>query len=171
MCIMGRTSVHLLALILLATLAGCGGRPPAELSGLWSSGPAACAAGVGVLFEQDGIDAIFEGQRETLFDRPRYERLGAGEAFRVRIEYDLPHAPGTSRRVGARGVMILERGETGALQPLMHNLEDGRTGAARLRLSDDAAMRSLALKPCAATHPWASDLRGRDVEGPRPRVV
>ncbi len=158
---MARAPVHLLALILLAVLGGCGGKPPAELSGLWSAGPAACAAGVGVRFGADGIDAVFEGQRETLFERPRYRREGVGERFKVRIEYDLPRAPGQGRRVGAHGVLVLERGEGGALRPSMHNLVDGRTGAARMRLNGDRAMEALALKPCGS-HPWASGLRGRE---------
>lgn len=134
--------------------------PPAELSGLWSAGPAACAAGVGVHFGPKAIEVVYDGQSETLFERPRYRREGGGDTLRIRIVYDLPHPPGGARVLGARGVLVLARQADGGIAPEAHNLIDGRTGAARLRISDDPAVALLTLAPCGA-HPWREDLRGR----------
>ncbi len=152
----------LFALVCLAlAMTGCGGRrAPIELMGLWSAGQAACAAGVGVRFGANAIAAVYDSQQETLFDRPRYEVEGAGDAFRVRIVYDLPHRPGGARAVGAHGVLVLARDGDGGLQPMAHNLIDARTGSARLRISDDPAMSAMDLEPCGP-HPWREELRGR----------
>jgi hypothetical protein len=152
----------LLAVVCLAlAMTGCGGRrAPVELTGLWSAGQAACAAGVGVRFETDAIAAVYDSQRETLFDHPRYQVEGAGEAFRVRIVYQLPHRPGGARAVGAHGVLVLARGPEGTLEPRAHNLVDARTGATRLRINEDPAMSAMTLEPCGA-HPWREELRGR----------
>lgn len=161
---MPRVPTALLAMLgLCASATGCAGgaAPPSELVGLWSSGPAACAAGVGVRFEPNAIAAVYEEQREVLFEQPHYAVEGRGDQFRVRIEYRLPSTPGGVRVAGAYGVIVLERGEAGALQPASHNMIDRRTGSARLRIEDDPAMRALALAPCGA-HPWREDLRGRD---------
>jgi hypothetical protein len=148
-------------LLLVVAATGCAGsRPPSELAGLWSAGPAACAAGIGVRFENDAIDAVYERQREVLFEHPTYLVESAGEAFRVRIRYELPRRPGGVRVAGAYGVLVLERGEEGALRPASHNMVDGRTGSARLRIVGDPAFTVLALTPCGA-HPWREDLRGR----------
>jgi hypothetical protein len=156
---MGR--VRTAALSLSLALTGCAGaRPPPELWGLWSTGAAACDAGVGVRFEGDAIAAAYGSERETLFDSPRYHVERPGEAFRVRIEYKLPHRPGGARATGAYGVLVLERGEAGLLTPASHNLIDRRTGSARLRIVDDPAMRTLTLAPCGR-HPWREELRGR----------
>jgi hypothetical protein len=78
----------ILALASLAFAAGCsaGAAPPAELGGLWSAGPAACDAGVGVRFEADAIVISYQNQDETLFLQPRYSVHESAEAFRVRIE-------------------------------------------------------------------------------------
>lgn len=141
--------------------AGCGGsEPPPELSGLWSSGPAACSARVGVRFGADAIVVSYDRQEETLFARPRYQPMrGDDDVFRVRIEYDLPKLAGGAGASGARGVMVLARSETGGIAPVLHNLVDVRTGAARLRISDDPAVNALTLQPCGPS-PWREDLRG-----------
>ncbi len=148
--------------VLGATLAaaGCGGSaPPAELSGLWSAGPAACTAGVGVRFGPNAIEAVYQSQAETLFERPRYSIVG-GDGFRVRIVYDLPHLAGGARSVGAQGVLVLARQTDGGIAAEAHNLVDGRTGAARLRVLNDPAMALLTLEPCGR-QPAREELRGR----------
>lgn len=155
---MARSAVALFGLL----LAGCAGAsPPEELNGLWSSGPAACAAGVGVRFGADAIEAVYQNERETLFLKPQYEIQERNEdAFRVRIVYALPRVPGATRLAGAHGVLILARSDDGGIAPLGHTLFDGLTGAARVRLSDDPTGALLTLEPCGA-HPWREDLRGR----------
>ena len=151
----------LLALCLAFTVGGCGGSaPPAELSGLWSAGDAACSAGVGIRFGREAIAAFYERQRETLFHRPRYQIEGAGRAFRVRVHYQLPARPGGARSSGAEGVLVLVRSPDGELQVASHNLLDARTGAARVRIVNDPAVQVLQLKPCGG-HPWREELRGR----------
>jgi len=156
---MARARFALLGLALAA--AGCSGsRPPEELSGLWSAGPAACAAGVGVRFGGEAIEAVYDEQVETLFRRPHYEVLRDGEAFRVRIVYELPHVTGGARAAGAYGVLVLVRLPQGGIAPSQHAIVDGRSGAARLRISDDPAVRLLTLVPCGP-HPWRETLRGR----------
>lgn len=159
---MARAHSHgIAALVLVVSAAGCAGdRPPADLSGLWSAGPAACAAGVGVRFGKDSIAAVYDTQRETLFDHPQYRVEAGGEHFRVRILYDLPRSPGASYGAGGYGVLVLERNGDGELRPASHNFIDRRTGSARLRIADDPAMSALTLKPCAP-HPWIEGLRGR----------
>lgn len=149
------------ALIALAfSVASCGSAPPRELSGLWSAGQASCAAGVGVRFTPDAIEAVYDQRHETLFEHPRYERVGRGNPFRVRIVYDLPRLPGGAYVVGARGVLVLARLPDGSIAPQMHNLLDPRTGAARMVLRDDPAMDALTLVPCSGDA-WRGDLRGR----------
>jgi hypothetical protein len=151
----------LAALALAVAMTGCAGaRPPAELAGLWSQGPAACAAGIGVRFENGAIDAVYEQQREVLFEHPTYVVESAGEDFRVRIRYELPRRPGGARVAGAYGVLVLERGAEGVLRPASHNMIDNRTGSARMRIVADPALSALALTPCGA-HPWREQLRGR----------
>ena len=125
-------------------------RPPAELSGLWSSGPAACAAGVGVRFEPDVIEVVYDDETQTLFDHPRYAPERSGESFRVRITYKLPRVTGGARVAGAHGVLVLARLPDGGLAPVMHSIVDGRTGSARMRIADDPAVRALTLAPCGA---------------------
>lgn len=152
---------HFAVLGLALAVGACSGpRPPEELSGLWSAGPAACAAGVGVRFGADAIQVVYESQVETLFDRPRYELEQGGERFRVRIVYDLPRQAGGVRGVGAHGIIVLSRHDDGTVSPDLHTLVDGRTGAARTRIVDDPAMTALTLQPCGA-HPWSGGLRGR----------
>lgn len=137
-----------------------GASRPEELSGLWSAGPAACEAGVGVRFEADAIEVVYERQSETLFANPRYELERGGDNFRIRITYDLPRVTGGARSIGAHGVIVLTRGSDGRIQPEMHNLVDGRTGATRTRIVDDPAVTALSLQPCG-DHPWREGLRGR----------
>ena len=141
-------------------LAGCGEGPPQELNGLWSAGPAACAAGMGVRFEPDAITAIYRNQRETLFEQPRYEVEERGAAFRVRIVYDLPRLAGGAQSAGAHGVLVLARDSDGVLAPTSHTLVDTITGSVRMRIADDPA-RALTLRPCG-DHPWTEPLRGRE---------
>ncbi len=147
-----------IALLGLALAACAGASPPQELAGLWSAGPAACAAGVGVRFRADSIQAVYEDGIETLFANPRYE-IEPGDTFRVRIVYDLPEVTGGAHTEGARGVLVLARQRDGSIAPERHTLIDGRTGAARTRILDDPAA-VLLLQPCGA-HPWREDLRGR----------
>ena len=149
-----------LALLGLA-LAGCAGAPPPEeLAGLWSAGPAACEAGVGVRFGADAIEAVYDREVETLFAHPRYELDRDSDVFRVRIVYDLPQLPGGAGAAGAHGVLVLARQPDGSIAPERHTLIDGRTGAARIRFVGDPVSVLLSLEPCGA-HPWREDLRGR----------
>lgn len=150
------------ALFCLA-LAACGAgaaRPPAELSGLWSAGPSACEAGVGVRFGANAIVAVYDRQRETLFARPRYGARSVSGRFQVRIAYDLPHRPGGARVPGAYGVLVLGQDEKGGLSPLSHQLVDARTGTVRLAIGEDPATAAMTLTPCGP-HPWREGLRGR----------
>lgn len=152
---------HLALLGLAIATAGCGGsQPPQELAGLWSAGPAACAAGVGIRFGAGAIEAVYDRQTEILFANPRYQSLSNEGNFRVRIVYKLPHLPGGARTAGARGMLVLARQPDGGLAPEAHNLTDARTGAVRLRISDDPATALLTLQPCGA-HAWREGLRGR----------
>ncbi len=149
-------------LFLLCLAPACAGPPPppGELDGLWSAGPAACAAGVGVRFNADAIEVVYEDETQTLFDHPRYQIESAGETFRVRITYDLPRVTGGARVAGAHGVLVLARQPDGGIAPLTHSLIDPRTGAARMRIGDDPSVQALTLSPCG-THEWREDLRGR----------
>jgi hypothetical protein len=153
-------AMALLSLTLLASACAQPSHPPAELNGLWSAGSAACAAGVGVRFQPDAIEVVYEDETQTLFDHPRYKLESTGEAFRVRIIYDLPRVTGGARVAGAHGVLVLARQPDGRLAPITHSIIDARTGAARMRIGDDPAAQALNLSPCGA-HPWREDLRGR----------
>ena len=115
---------------------------------MWSTGPAACDAGVGVHFGGRAIEASYDRQRETLFENPRYTLVRGGRMFRVRIVYDLPRLPGGAYSVGARGVVILARQPDGRIAPEIHNLLDARTGAARLQFVGDPAVAALTLTKC-----------------------
>ncbi len=158
---MARARPLLAVFCFAVAVTSCGGqRAPAELSGLWSAGQAACAAGVGVRFGSDSIAAVYDSQQEILFDRPRYDVMRDADTFRVRITYDLPHRPGGARAHNAHGVLVLARGADGSLRPLTHNMVDGLTGTARMRIGDDPAMSAMTLEPCGA-HPWREELRGR----------
>jgi hypothetical protein len=142
--------------------AGCGARAPSELAGLWSTGPAACEAGMGVRFGAHAIEAVYQGARETLFAAPVYEREpGGAGGFRMRIEYELPRQPGGAYNAGARGVITLERGESGFLEPTGHTLLDLRTGSARAHIGRDPVLAALRLAPCADGHLRRESLRGR----------
>lgn len=143
----------------VALAAGCArSAPPPELDGLWSPSEAACAAGVGIRFTPEAIEAVYHGEAEVLFAAPVYDLERGGEAFRVRITYALPRPVGGAAVVGARGVLVLERAG-GRLEAAAHNLIDHRTGAARLRIEDDPAMMTMSLQPCGR-HPWGDELRG-----------
>ena len=123
----------------------------------------ACAAGVGIRFKSDAIEAIYDRQVETLFDRPRYEVRGRGP-FRVRIVYDLPRLAGGAHVAGARGVVELTRRQDGSIAPTLHNLLDPRTGAVRVQLVNDPAIAALTLTSCAPGT-WRADLRERSGSG------
>jgi hypothetical protein len=150
-----------LAGLCFSVVSGCGAPapPPAELSGLWSTGQASCDAGIGVRFGVDAIEAVYDDERQTLFEHPRYQTEQADGAFRVRITYALPRLAGGARSAGAHGVVVLARHGEG-LAPERHNLFYGQTGAALVRIEDDSAMATLTLVPCGA-HPWREQLRGR----------
>ena len=146
--------------VIALLLAACGGSaPPAELAGLWSAGQAACAAGVGVRFTAHAIETVYGERSEVLFAEPAYSLEGSGDTMRVRITYVLPHRPGGAKSIGARGMLVLARGVDGRIVPESHNLLDGRTGAARLRISQDPAREVLNLTPCGPS-PWRGGLRG-----------
>ncbi len=146
-----------LALVVLA--ASCAGRsaPPRELSGLWSAGPGACDAGIGLRFEESAVAALYAGERETLFANPRYDARRDGDSFEVRIAYD---PPGAAPDGGVRGVLVLRRREDGWLTPIAHHMEDPRTGTTRMRIVDDAMALALTVRPCAEPV-WIAGLRGR----------
>lgn len=146
----------LIALTLAGLAAGCGGinAPPPALHGLWGPGPAACEAGVGVRFTAGAILAAYQDHAEPLFSAPRYKVLSE-DPFRVRIDYRLPAGPG-----GGRGVLVLVQDEAGRLSAATHALLDARTGAARLRLEGDPAVRLMALEPCGPRPGGAAGLRG-----------
>jgi hypothetical protein len=127
---------------------------------LWSAGPAACAAGVGVRFGSDAIEVVYADETQILFARPHYELESSGRTFRVRITYDLPRVTGGAHVAGAHGVVVLARQPDGGIAPLTHSIVDARTGSARMRIADDPAAAALTLSPCGA-HPWKEDLRGR----------
>ncbi|MBI3437663.1 MAG: hypothetical protein HY054_03240 [Proteobacteria bacterium] len=76
----------------------------------------ACAAGVGIRFKADAIEAVYDTRTETLFAHPQYELRGRGP-FRVRIIYDLPQLPGGAHVAGARGVVELTRRQDGSIAP------------------------------------------------------
>lgn len=149
--------------VLFLALAGCGeAAVPEQLSGLWSSGPAACEAGVGVRFADQAIEAVYDNRTETLFLRPRYTVEQDGRGVRIRIVYDLPTLPGGARSAGARGVVVLSQRRDGQIAPVSHQLIDGRTGAVRLRLQRDPASDLLRLRRCGPSVPlWEAGLRGR----------
>jgi hypothetical protein len=158
---MARAGSHFAWLSAALMAAACSAPgPPEELSGLWSAGSAACAAGVGVRFSADAIEAVYDRDVQVLFERPRYRVEDSGERFRVRVVYDLPSLPGGARAAGARGVLVLSRQRDGGIAAVSHTLLDARTGAARMRIADDPAMSALALQPCGP-HPWGEALRGR----------
>ncbi len=153
---------QLIASFGLLVAAGCAAPqpPPAELSGLWSAGEAACRGGVGIEFGTEAIEAVYEHERQTLFQHPTYAVQARGDEFRVRITYDLPRFAGGASTAGAHGVLVLKRAGS-MLAPVSHTLVDPLTGAARMRLGDDPAVRALTLTPCGE-HPWREPLRGRN---------
>lgn len=118
---------------------------------------------MGVRFDADEVAIVYDRQRQTLFDRPRYslEPIADGK-FRVRIEYDLPHEPGGAQVAGAYGVLVLEGEPDGALRPTAHNMVDARTGSVRLRIANDPAITALSLRSCDRTSTGGpEELRGR----------
>lgn len=145
---------------LCLAVAGCApAAPPGELAGLWSASPSACQAGVGVRFEADSISMVYRNNAEVLFAHPHYEML-TGAEFRVRVTYRLPPTAGGARDPGARGMFVLARRADGAIAAEKHNLLDGRTGAARLRIEQDPLAALLTLVPCEPSAS-AMGLRGR----------
>ena len=123
----------------------------------------ACAAGVGIRFKSDVIEAVYDQRTEVLFAHPRYELRGHGP-FRVRIVYDLPQIAGASHVASARGVVELTRRPNGAIAPTLHNFIDPRTGTARLQLANDPAIAALTLTSCAPGT-WRADLGERGGNG------
>lgn len=158
---MMRTGTSFGLLSLAVATASCAAPPPEELAGLWSAGPAACAMGVGVRFGADAIEVVYPERTDVLFERPRYEPEREGEAFRVRITYDLPRLPGGAASVGAHGVITLARSSDGGIIPAAHMLADPRTGAVRARIVDDPAVEALTLLPCEGVPTPELALRGR----------
>jgi hypothetical protein len=145
----------------LACSSGCArSGPPEELAGLWSAGPAACEAGIGVRFETSAVAAIYENGGETLLKAPDYDVERRGARVRVRVVYQLPAAAGGARSPGARGVLIVERGGDGWLNAVTHRLEDTRTGSARIAIGSDPVAAAFHLRKCGAGA-WIEGLRGR----------
>jgi hypothetical protein len=132
--------------------------PPRELDGLWSTGDASCAAGVGIRFTEAAIVAIYPDEEDVLFVAPHYDEISSQGRFRVRVTYDLPRIDGAPRRPGARGEIVLSR-HGGLLAPERHTVMDGMTGSARMRIADDPVTTALTLQPCGR-HPWREPLRG-----------
>jgi len=148
-----------LGLVLAPACSGEASAPPRELDGLWSTGNASCAAGVGIRFTDAAIVAIYPNdQQEILFDAPRYEEIAAGEGFRVRVTYELPPLEDAPPRPASHGVIVLAR-HGGLLAPVQHTMVDGLTGSARTRIGDDPITTALTLQPCGR-HEWRETLRG-----------
>lgn len=145
---------------LALALTGCSdaAAPPSELDGLWSTGDASCAAGVGIRFTEAAIMAIYPDQEEVLFAAPQYDEISSEGRFRVRVTYQLPDLAGAGPRPGAHGVIVLSR-HGGLLAPESHAMVDGLTGSARMRIGDDPVTTALTLQPCGR-HPWREPLRG-----------
>lgn len=145
-----------LACVVLATLlSGCGGGPPKELNGLWSIGPAACAAGLGVTFKGDAVWARYEKDEFLLMDAPRYVVTPTAGGSLVRIDYKLPSAPGGVSGALGRGVIEIELATaSGRLTPLRSRYVDLRTGSARVPLRAGGLERALSLAHCPK-HPHA----------------
>lgn len=140
---------------LIGLTAGCDAGPPRALHGLWSAGPAACAAGVGLEFGEDAIAAVYGSERETLFVRPRYSESHVGGAMQVAIDYELPQGG------GMEGRLVLRRGDDGWLRPVSHLMRNKLTGAARAPIGEDRTALALTVRPCAPDA-WLEGLRGRD---------
>lgn len=141
-------------------LAACGEvtAPPSELDGLWSTGDASCAAGVGIRFTEAAIVAVYPDEEDVLIAAPHYDEISSEGRFRVRVTYALPAVEGAGPRPGARGVLVLSR-HGQLLAPEQHTLVDGLTGSARMRIADDPVTTALTLQPCGR-HPWREPLRG-----------
>jgi hypothetical protein len=129
-------------------LAACGARPPKELSGLWSTGPAACAAGLGVTFRRDGVWAHYAKDEFVLMAAPRYTVTPTPDGALVRIDYKLPGAPGGVAADLGRGVIELERSRMDRLRPVRSRFVDLRTGAATLPLHAGPMEQAMQLARC-----------------------
>jgi hypothetical protein len=142
--------LHLLGnVIAIACLASCARTPvPAELSGLWSRSLAACAAGLGVTFRNDAVQARFGKETFVLLSEPRYRVVPMGASALVRIEYKLPAAPGGVSPALGRGVVELERTPSGRLTPHQAWFLDRQTGTARAALKPGALEGALSLGLC-----------------------
>ncbi len=139
---------------LLALTASCDSGPPRALHGLWSAGPAACAAGVGLEFGEDAIAAVYGSEREALFVRPRYRESHTATGMRVSIDYELPQGR------GMEGRLVLQRGDDGWLRPVSHLMRNKLTGAVRAPIGEDRTALALTVRPCAPDA-WLAGLRGR----------
>jgi hypothetical protein len=139
---------------LLALTAGCETGPPPALQGLWSTGPAACAAGVGLEFREDAIAAVYGSERETLFARPRYRETYTRAGLEISVDYELPQGR------GMEGRLVLRRGDDGWLRPISHQMRTKLTGAVRAPIGEDRTALALTVRPCAPDA-WLAGLRGR----------
>ncbi|MBL8548574.1 MAG: hypothetical protein JNJ73_01210 [Hyphomonadaceae bacterium] len=158
----GRTPLGAaVALSAALALTACGEEgPPSELAGLWSSGPAACEAGIGVRFKPEAVAAHYSVGDEALLQDPIYQIERRGAHVRVRIVYSLPTQTGGAHSPGARGILVVERGGDGWLNAVSHRLEDRRTGSARLVIANDPVATAFHLRKCGAGA-WIEGLRGR----------
>jgi hypothetical protein len=128
---------------------GCAApRPPAELAGLWSPSLLACAAGLGVTFRADAVRAKFGGETMVLLGAPQYQVRPEGAGAVVRIEYNLPAAPGGVNPALGRGVVEVERTPAGRLVPKRAWFFDRQTGTARTALTPGPVESALDLGLC-----------------------
>ena len=134
-------------------------RAPVELDGLWSRSLAACAAGLGVTFRADAVQARFGHDTFVLLPDPRYAVHEEGGRAVVRIDYRLPSAPGGANAALGRGVVELERTAGGRIAPRAAYFLDLQTGTARAPLAHGPLNEALDLGLCPA------DLVGRGQAG------
>jgi hypothetical protein len=121
---------------------------PPELAGLWSRSLAACAAGLGVTFRDDAVSARFGGENFVLLSAPHYRVTPMGASALVRIEYQLPDAPGGVSAAPGRGVVEIERTPGGRLTPHQAWFLDRQTGTARAGLTPGPLQSALDLGLC-----------------------
>jgi hypothetical protein len=145
-------TVKLRVIAIAAVLAGASGcaRPaaPGELAGLWSRSLAACAAGLGVTFRNDAVRARFDRETFVLLGDPSYQVKPYGSGVLVRIEYQLPSAPGGVNAALGRGIIEIERTPAGRLVPHQAWFVDRQTGTARAALAPGPVETALQLGLC-----------------------
>jgi hypothetical protein len=145
-----RAAAAFAALCMGLAVSGCGGAPRA-LGGMWSSSPAACAAGLGVTFKSDAVRARFDQDGFVLLAQPRYQVRQTPWGAVFSITYALPDARTGRDSGGDWGVGVIElkwSRQDARLAPYRRRYLDLRTGAANVPLRPDAVDRALALTRC-----------------------